>query len=142
METTKRYIPPFGNPILYPLLGPRDRENTTEEVYIEKIEAFERKCEESLIETLGKVNINGFVKTDRYSLPYNNEIIVELRGESYLNGAYEFYRVTRKIVKELLEKDLYKVRFYIYVDVIIPEKRTLLNSYGSVKYHFRYHLPK
>ena len=139
---TKRYIPPFGNPILYPILGPRDRENTTEEVYVEKIEAFERKCEESLIKTLSRINIVASVKTVPYSLPYNNEIVVELRGESYLNGAYEFHRVARKIVKELLEKDLYKVRFYMYIDVVIPEKRTLLNPYGSVMYHFRYHFPK
>ena len=111
-------------------------------MYVEKIEAFERKCEESLIKTLGRIDIVASVKTVPYSLPYNNEIVVELRGESYLNGAYEFHRVARKIVKELLEKDLYKVRFYMYIDVVIPEKRTLLNPYGSVKYHFRYHLPK
>ena len=106
-------------------------------VYNEKIVAFEKKCEQSLIETLGRVNVQASVKTDRCSLPYKEEIVVVLNGESYMNGAFEFHRVARKIVKEVLEKNLYKLRFYMYIN--IEEGKGLFESFGKVEYRFRYY---
>ena len=118
--------------ILGPSLRHKDR---TESNYIKKIEKFEINCEKSLIETLGRLDINATVKTDRYSLPYQKEIKVELFGESYMNGPYEFYRVVRKIVKELLNENIYKIRFYILVDV-----DTNAALMGKVIYKFRYYV--
>lgn len=118
--------------LLFPLLGKQER---TEANYVRAIETFEIKCEESAHNTLLKLGINCSVKTDRYSLPYTEEVISELPGESYMNGAYEFYRAIRPFVKELLNKDYSKIRFYIYIEL---QDRKEFHIMGSVKYHFRY----
>ena len=118
--------------ILQPLLG---NTNITEAKYCKEIEAFEKKCEASLINTLSRLDINATVKTDRYSLPYQKEIPVQLGGESYMNGPYEFYRVARKLVKELLNENVYKIRFYILIDV-----DTESGLMGKLIYKFRYYI--
>lgn len=131
----EREIPDLSLPILYPLVG---REKINGEIYIKKIEEFEVKCEKSLVETLSRLSINATVKRDRYSLPFKHEIYHVLYGESYLNGPYEFHRVAREFVKELLQKNLYKIRFYILIDV---EKtgEGFLRSMGKITYRLRYY---
>lgn len=121
--------------ILAPLFGGSAKTN---EVYKTKIEAFERKCEASIIETLARLNIKASVKTDPYSLPYKNEVRVNLNGESYLNGPYELYRVMRQIAKELLDKNAYQLRFYMYIEV--ETKSKAMFNMGRINYHFRYFL--
>jgi len=131
----ERVIPNLNATILYPLIGGR-KAKQTEENYIKQIQQFERDCEKSLIETFSRIDINAMVKTDPYSLPYNKELVVNLNGESYVNGPYEFYRVARKIVREVLENDLYKVRFYMFIDVDTDK------WLGRVTYRFSYYIPK
>lgn len=111
----------------------------TKDRYLDLIERHERRLEKSIIETLGRVEINAMTKSDRFSLPYKNEIVVPLYGESYVNGPYEFHRVARRIVKELLEKNLYKIRFYIYIEIDTGSGSLIGGS--LIKYHFRYHIP-
>jgi hypothetical protein len=137
MTKLEREIPNLGLSII-DVLHNKYKKNikVDETLYIEAIIKFEEKVEKSLIETMNRLNIQGYTKSDRYSLPYNNEIKIELYGESYLNGCYEVFRVARKIMKEILEKDLYKVRFYMFINV--RDKGIM----GSVEYCFRYHLPK
>lgn len=130
----RKYPTKLDAMILSHLLG--FKSTKTNELYKEKIEKFERSCENSLIETLGRLNIQATVKTDPYSLPYKNEVIVKLQGESYLNGPYELFRVTRQIVKELLDKNVYQLRFYLYIEVETNSKN--LFDMGRVVYHFRY----
>ena len=108
-----------------------------QEKYERKIVDFEKSCERSIIETLSKLYIRSMVKTDRYSLPFKNEIVVTLNGESYLNGPYEFYRVAKIIAKELLEKNVYKLRFYLYVNLLAGTN--FLTAFGKVEYRFRYY---
>lgn len=133
----ERKIPSnLGAMILHPLIGWSD-EMHTEERYAEKIQEFERKVEKSIIETFKRIDIQGIVKTDPYSLPYKKEIKVTLRGESYLNGPYEIFRVVRPIIKQLLNENLYKIRFYVYIDVTTESKFPL--SMGEVNYYFRYY---
>jgi hypothetical protein len=132
----KRPIPSdLGAGILFPILG--KTKDSTYELYQEKIEGFERKCETSIINTLGKLDIIAMVKSDPYSLPYQKEIKITLEGESYFNGPYEVYRVTRNIAKELLNNNEYKIRFYIYIEVDTEYKFPL--RAGAVHYHFRYY---
>jgi hypothetical protein len=123
-------------PILHPLVGWEARKHT-EERYMEKIQEFERKVEKSLIETFKRIDIQGIVKTDPYSLPYRKEIKMTLRGESYLNGPYEIFRVVRPIIKELLNENLYKIRFYVYIDVVTGGGFPF--SMGEINYYFRYY---
>ena len=94
---------------------------------------FETKCEKSIIETLARLDIKAMVNTDRYSLPYKEEVVVTLNGESYLNGAFEFFKVVRKIAKELLVNNVHSIRFYIYV---VPMPGNM--GFGKVEYRFRY----
>ena len=119
--------------ILSPLLGHGEKK-VTKERYIEHIEKYERKCEKNLIEVFRKLDIQGTVKTDPYSLPYTDEVFVALNGESYLNGPYELQRVTRQIVKSLLKVDAHKIRFYMFINV------TPKGLMGQVEYRFRYYV--
>lgn len=124
--------------ILYPITGGLKKDPLTPELYVEKIQAFERKVEESLIGTFNRLNIYASVKSDPYSLPYKEEIVITLRGESYLNGAYEIFRVAPIIVKKLLNDDINQLRFYVYVE-IDTSRNGLINTFGKVNYHFRYY---
>jgi len=134
----ERQIPELSKTICSPLF--KFKEEKTEENYLKRIEKFERDCEKSFIDTLSKVGVHGMVKTDPYSLPYTDEVVVELYGESYMNGPYEFYRVARKFLKDVLVKDLWKVRFYIKID-IVTEKSTGDHNFfmGKIVYRFRYY---
>lgn len=139
-----RSIPNLNKPICGPLLG-SDRKNVTVDQYIEKMGSFERRTEKYLIELLSKIDIKAMVKTDPYSLPYKEEIKVVLKGESYMNGPYEIKRVFKKIVKELLNKEIHSLRFYFWINIIteIPEDLKSLerisHSFGRIEYCFRYY---
>jgi hypothetical protein len=134
--------------ILSPLIGWEFKKNEdgevtpikidrTPELYVEKIQEFEIIAEQKLIKVLSSVGIDSMVKTDRYSLPYKDEIKISQNGESYLNGPYNLDRVTRKIVKQLLNENQYKIRFYMYVEVDTNAGSFL--KLGKVNYHFRYY---
>jgi len=126
----ERKIPNLKFPILRPLSFD---DELTEEQYIEKIETFERSCEKRFIFTCRSLGIYATVKSDPYSLPYTDEIVVNLHGSSFLNGAYEFERVSYKIMKKILDKDIYQFRFYIFINVKTDK------FFGSVEYRFRYY---
>lgn len=144
MEKTllTRPVPDLNKSICYPLLGPK-REEYTVDLYIEKIQNFEREAEKSLIDLLKRLDIRATVKTDPYSLPYKEEIKVVLKGESYMNGPYELRRVFRDIVKEVLNKGMNSFRFYFWINIIteIPENikglARLTHSFGRIEYCFR-----
>ena len=129
----ERRIPENLNKSIFgPLIGHKNR---TPEIYIAKIEKFEQSCEKSFIDLLSRVGILATVKTDRYSLPYQEEKEVTLYGESYMNGPYEWYRVARPFIKELLDKNVYKIRFYIFIEV----DETVFPM-GAIKYKLRYYV--
>jgi hypothetical protein len=129
----ERKLPSKKLMILMPLLGP----DVNMDSYEEKISQFERKVEKSLMDTMSRLNIKGMVKTDPYSLPYKDEVVVYLEGESYLNGCWEVFRFARLVIKDLLIKDVTKLRFYVYVEV---EEGNHPFSMGRVKYCFRYYV--
>lgn len=109
----------------------------SEQEYLDAIVKFEKKCEESIIDTFARLDIHATVKADRYSLPYQKEVVVKLGGESYLNGPYEFFRVAKKVVKDVLNEDCSKIRFYFYINVV-PSKL----FFDDVEYKFRYYIHK
>ena len=71
-------------------------------------------------------------------MPFNKQIKHTGYGESYLNAAFETGDFFRKIVKEIIDQDLYKVRFYIFSE--IEDSFPM----GKVNYYFNYykHEPK
>ena len=66
---------------------------------------------------LTSIGVAATVKSDRYSLPYVKEIKHTGMGESYLNGAFEIEPFLRTIAKEILNEDLYKIRFYVLAEI-------------------------
>lgn len=143
-KTIIRTLPNLDKSICTPLFGLRSNERNVD-LYIEKIEKFERGAEKSLIELLSKMDIRAMVKTDPYSLPYKDEIKVVLNGESYMNGPYELKRVFKRIVKELLNKEIHSLRFYFWINIVteIPDDikgmSRLSHSFGRIEYCFRYY---
>ena len=55
-----------------------------------------------------------------------------------MNAPYEFFRVANKILKEILVKDIKKLRFYIQID-IYSRNKIYIADYGKIEYRFRYH---
>ena len=137
----ERYIPKeFDKAHLIPELNNLIRKEKKIDIadYMKFITEFEIKCENSLIDLFNSLNIQSSVKSDRYSLPYKEEIICIVEGASYLNHAFTLNNITRDIVKELLDKEVYKLRFYLTVDAIIENDTTDRHFFGRVVYKFRY----
>lgn len=124
----ERNIPSMENRLLFFL------EEPTPEKYEESMINLEKKIEGDMIEVFKKLGIHSIVKTDRYSLPYTNEIKTTQYGESYLNGAYESVKLYRKVLSELIEYDVRKMRFYILAEVEDTE------FMGKVNYYFRFYI--
>ena len=136
-----RYIPiNFKKAMLIPHLNNLIRKGKKIDVedYMKFITEFEIKCEHSLITLFDSLSIQSSVKTDRYSLPYKEEIICTIEGASNLDYAFTFSNITRDIVKELLDKNIYKLRFYLTVDAIIENDTEDRHFFGRVVYKFRY----
>lgn len=137
----ERYIPKvFDKALLIPELNNLIRKGKKIDLddYMKFVTDFEIKCENSLIDLFNSLNIQSSVKTDRYSLPYKEEIISIVEGASYLNHAFTLSNITRDIVKELLDKEVFKLRFYLTVDAIIENNTEDPHFFGRVVYKFRY----
>lgn len=124
-----RNIPDMENRLLFYM----DKDRTPEK-YEETMIKLETKIEKDMIGVLSKMGINATVKTDRYSLPFQDQIKTTQNGESYLNGAFESIQLYRKVLHKMLELNVYKVRFYILAEVE--------DSFpmGNVNYYFKYYV--
>ena len=134
-----RYIPKeFKKALLIPQLNNLIRKGKKIDLddYMKFITEFEIKCEHSLITLFDSLNIQSSVKTDRYSLPYEEEIISAIEGASNLDYAFTLNNITRDVVKELLDKNIYKLRFYLTVDAIIENDTEDRHFFGRVVYKF------
>jgi hypothetical protein len=108
------------------------------ETYVTAVTKFEIECELKLKDLFKKIGIQSSIKRDRFSLPYTHEVIGEIEGQSYINYAFNLDNIARVFVKDLLDKNIYKIRFYLFVD-IITENETMSKRYnGKVVYKFRY----
>lgn len=137
----ERYIPPrYNRSILYGLLNHDLIKNNKydKDLYIKAVEKFEEECEQKLINLFRQIGIASSVKSDRFSLPYTHEIIAEVEGASYINYAYTLDNINRAFVKELLYKNIFKIRFYLFVDVITEDETMSKTYHGKVVYKFRY----
>ncbi len=137
----ERYIPKvFNKAHLIPELNNLIRKGKKINIddYMKFVTDFEIKCENSLIDLFNSLNIQSSVKSDRYSLPYKEELISIVEGASFLNHAFNINNITRDIVKELLDKEIYKLRFYLTIDAIIENDTEDRTFFGRVIYKFRY----
>lgn len=102
----------------------------------------ETRIEYDLIELLAKFQISATIKTDKRSLPYTNVIISKLILESDVNYMFNFERTYRKILSELLAKDVYKIRFYVHIETFEGDSTVMsrILQCSGVKYCFRYYI--
>ena len=137
----ERYIPPrFNRAILYTILLPeviRTNKYDTE-TYVAAVTKFEVECEGKLKDLFKKIGIQSSIKRDRFSLPYTHEVIGEIEGQSYINYAFNLDNIARVFVKDLLDKNIYKIRFYLFVDVITEDETMSKRYNGKMVYKFRY----
>ena len=137
----ERYIPPrFNRSILYTILIPECIKGAKydSESYIMAITKFEIECERKLKDLFKKIGIQSSVKRDRYSLPYKYEVIGEIEGASFINYAFTLDNIARVFVKDLLDRNVTKIRFYLTVDVITEDESMSKRYMGKVVYKFRY----
>lgn len=136
-----RYIPPrFNRAILYTILIPEAiRTNKIDnETYVNAVTKFELECEGKLKDLFKKVGIQSSVKRDRFSLPFTHEVVGEIEGTSFINYAFNLNNIARVFVKDLLDKNIHKIRFYLFVDVITEDETMSKRYNGKVVYKFRY----
>lgn len=137
----QRYIPPrFNRAILYTILLPeviRTNKYDTE-TYVAAVTKFEVECEGKLKDLFKKIGIQSFIKRDRFSLPYTHEVIGEIEGQSYINYAFNLDNIARVFVKALLDENIHKIRFYLFVDVITEDETMSKRYNGKVVYKLRY----
>ncbi len=137
----ERYIPPrFNRAILYTILLPeviRTNKYDTE-TYVAAVTKFEIECESKLKDLFKKIGIQSSVKSDRFSLPYTHEVTGEIEGQSYINYAFNLDNIAKVFVKDLLDKNIHKIRFYLFVDVITEDETMSKRYNGKVVYKFRY----
>jgi hypothetical protein len=137
----ERYIPPrFNRSILYTILIPEWIKGARydAESYINAITKFEIECELKLKDLFKKMGIQSSIKRDRFSLPYTHEVIGEIEGQSYINYSFNLDNIARVFVKDLLDKNIHKIRFYLFVDVITEDETMSKRYNGKVVYKFRY----
>lgn len=137
----ERYIPPrFNRAILYTILLPeviRTNKYDTE-TYVAAVTKFEIECERKLKDLFKKIGIQASIKRDRFSLPYTHEVIGEIEGTSFINYAFNLDNIARVFVKDLLDKNIHKIRFYLFVDVITEDETMSKRYNGKVVYKLRY----
>jgi hypothetical protein len=108
------------------------------ETYVAAVTKFEIECEGKLKDLFKKIGIQSSIKRDRFSLLYTHEVIGEIEGQSYINYAFNLDNIARVFVKDLLDKNIHKIRFYLFVDVITEDETMSKRYNGKVVYKFRY----
>jgi len=140
-EQIDRNIPPnLNRSILISVLLPeviRTKKYNTN-TYISAITKFEIECEKRLKDLFKRIGIQSSTKSDRFSLPYKYEVIGEIEGNSYLNYAFDLDNIARVFVKDLIEKNANKIRFYLFAEVITDDETIGKRYKGKVVYKFRY----
>jgi len=77
--------------------------------------AKEKGIEKAIIELLSHIGIRAIVKTDRYSLPYTHSVSVSNGQSSYIPDIYDTTMLRRKLLKEVIDMNTNKIRFYVYI---------------------------
>jgi hypothetical protein len=137
----ERFIPPnFNRSLFYSALNPEQLEcvNCDVDTYIDSIIKYEIECEYKLRELFRMLSIQSSFKQDRYSLPFTHEVVGEIAVTSYVNYAYNIDNIARVFVKDLLDKNVTKIRFYLFVEEVIEDETISKRQFGKVFYKFRY----
>jgi len=126
-----RAIPESNNSLLS-LISGKDRKELTIEEYENQMTRIEKSTEEKIIKMLDMINTHASVKTDRYSLPYKQQIKHTRNASSYLNDAFDTRQFIREIAEEVLKYEITKLRFYVFVEMEG-------SMFGKMNYYFNYY---
>jgi hypothetical protein len=107
-----------------------------------KLDSVESFMEEDIIALLRKVDISASKKINKHSLPYTNVVVSKLILESDVSAMFDYTRTYRAIVKELLEKGVFKIRFYVHLETYEDNSSRFAQMFSmcGVKYSFRYYI--
>ncbi len=118
----ERFIPEISNLNKYYGLFFSDFEKVelyTSEDYLTVVKKHEIEIEAYFNKLLENLGIQSTVKSERYSLPFTNEILHIQEGKMNLFQLFNLREFGRVVVLELLKKNIKKIRFYVTGDVIL-----------------------
>lgn len=110
----------------------RGREDKTLDIAIEE---HEKKIEKDTCKILYTLGIGCSVKTLRKTLPYQYEVKGNRHLSSFMNESINVKFLQRKLLKELLNDSVFKIRMYCDIEFV-------LNYDGRIKeleYRLRYY---
>lgn len=106
--------------------------------YLNFLKIQEIEHEAFLIKIFQNIGIQATTKSDRYSLPFKEEIVEIQEGENTICKIFNFREFVRKIVLELLNKKVRKIRFYLMGDLIISKELGAIRANKIIYMKFRY----
>jgi hypothetical protein len=89
----------------------------------------ETLIEENLINLLWELGIYSSVKTNKKSLPYKETFEITLLRNKPFSNSFNFKKVYREFIKEVLNKGYRKIRFYCE---LIPSPQNKNHSFSSI----------
>ena len=126
-----RSIPESNNTLLG-LISKVDRKELTIAEYEDHMAKLEKSIEGKIIKMLDMISTHATVKTDRYSLPYKQQIKHTKHATSYLNDAFDTRQFIREIAEEVLKYEITKLRFYVFAEMEG-------GMFGKMNYYFNYY---
>lgn len=106
--------------------------------YLLTVQKYEVDIEDYLKDVLNKLGISASVKTNRYSLPYKNEISNTQKRGGLNYNAFDLPQLLRQVINELLRTKVKKLRYYVIGDLILEKDRSEFGYSNSIIVKFRY----
>lgn len=100
----------------------------------EALENLEIQIEKDTCKILDSIGIHSSVKTLRKSLPYSHEVTGGKGFTSFINDSIDIKFLQRKLLKELLDDPVYKIRLFCHIELINDDR----GNVNELKYYLRY----
>lgn len=109
-----------------------------ENTYLQVVKKYEVQMEYYIKDVLANLGVYSTVKTERYSLLFEKEIVCSQMRDGLNYNAFDLQRFIRQVVLELLELKVKKLRFYVTGDLILEKNDSIFKSSNLVIVKFRY----
>ncbi len=106
-----------------------------DENFHEALESLEIETEKKIQECLASLGMEALIKTNRKSLPYKEELLYTAYISSFMNDLLLTSPLKRKLARELLNDNIFKIRFFVDIDIPKDERGNLDRLEYSVKYY-------
>jgi hypothetical protein len=98
-------------------------------------ESLEIETEKEIQECLASLGMEALKKTNRKSLPYKEELFYTAYISSFINDILLTSPLKRKLARELLNDNIFKIRFFVDINIPKNEQGNLDRLEYSVKYY-------